>query len=71
MVVSIESNPPGAAVSFRPYDEVTKAWQPLGITPLQAELPSGAYRLRFVADGHAPVTMAATQPEHGLQQCES
>ena len=62
MTVFIESNPPGATVSFRPYADDSTEWQPIGITPLQAELPGGTYRLRFIADGRAPVTMAAPNP---------
>ena len=60
--VAIETAPPGAMVSFKPYAEPDADWQPLGVTPLAAELPSGAQRLRFVADGHAPVVMASPNP---------
>jgi DNA-binding winged helix-turn-helix (wHTH) protein len=60
--VAIETAPPGAMVSFKPYAEPDAEWQPLGVTPLEAELPKGAQRLRFVADGHAPVIMASPNP---------
>jgi len=62
VTVSIESKPPGATVSYLPYAAEDEKWQSLGITPLQAKLPDGAYKLRFVADGHKPVTMAAPNP---------
>jgi DNA-binding winged helix-turn-helix (wHTH) protein len=60
--VAIETAPPGAMVSFKPYDEPDAEWQPLGVSPLEAELPTGAQRLRFIADGRAPVIMAAPNP---------
>jgi DNA-binding winged helix-turn-helix (wHTH) protein len=60
--VAIETTPPGALVSFKPYGESDSEWRPLGVTPLGAELPQGAYRLRFIADGRAPVKMTSPNP---------
>lgn len=60
--VAVESTPPGAMVSYKPYAEPDAAWQPIGLTPFKTELPTGTHRLRFVADGHATVIMASPNP---------
>ena len=60
--IAIETAPPGAMVSYKPYDKPDAEWQPLGVSPLEAELPTGAQRLRFIADGRAPVVMASPNP---------
>lgn len=60
--IAIETAPPGAMVSFKPYEEPNAEWQPLGVAPLEAELPAEAHRLRFVADGRATVIMASPNP---------
>jgi DNA-binding winged helix-turn-helix (wHTH) protein len=60
--VAIETSPPGAMVSYKPYAEAEADWQPIGVTPFEAELPQGTFRLRFIADGREPVVMAAPNP---------
>ena len=60
--VAIETSPPGAMVSYKPYGNADADWQPIGVTPFEAELPHGTYVLRFIADGREPVVMAAPNP---------
>ena len=60
--VAIETAPPGAMVFLKPYRQPDAEWEPLGVAPLETELPVGAHRLRFVADGREPVIMASPNP---------
>lgn len=61
LAVSIESSPPNATVHYRPYGE-TGDWEPLGVTPLDAEIPEGTAQIRFVADGHRSQVLVAPNP---------
>ena len=48
---SIDSVPPGATVSTRPYRGDENAWEELGQTPLKARLPSDFYVFRIAKVG--------------------
>jgi eukaryotic-like serine/threonine-protein kinase len=53
--VSIESDPPGAEVSIRPYRGDSAAWESLGKTPLSsARVPRNYYVWRVSKPGFAP-----------------
>jgi DNA-binding winged helix-turn-helix (wHTH) protein len=60
--VSIETSPPNAMVHYRFYGDGESDWLPLGVTPLQAELPHGTWQLRVVADGYSTTEVAAPNP---------
>ena len=52
---SVESDPPGADVSIRPYGGDANAWESLGKTPLQkVRVPSELYVWRIAKPGFAP-----------------
>jgi serine/threonine protein kinase/dienelactone hydrolase len=49
---SLSSSPPGAKVSYKPYDSPTAAWVLAGITPLEGvRVPAGFFRWRFEKPG--------------------
>jgi len=51
----VETTPPGASVSVKPYTSPEAEWRPLGTSPLSGvRLPRGLHRWRFEKDGHAP-----------------
>ena len=53
---SIQSNPPGAAVYRRAYDQPDMEWQALGRTPLHdIHVPFGVSVLRLEAEGYLPL----------------
>ena len=55
-LVTIESEPPGAAVYRRAYKGTDADWQELGRTPLRdIRIPFGLSRLRLNLDGYAPM----------------
>lgn len=58
---SITSDPPGATVLWRNYDDVDGEWRVFGKTPLEkAWFPrDGFYRLRLELDGYRPYEAAA------------
>lgn len=56
---SVESDPPGARVFFKGYEEPDAAWQPIGLTPLETRLPFGNYRWKLERDGFEPIEVAA------------
>lgn len=52
--VSVESVPPGADVSYRPYREDSKAWESLGQTPIpKARVPRNYYVWKISKPGFA------------------
>ncbi len=56
---SLATEPAGADVSFKPYDDVSGEWMPLGRTPVaNVRLPRGAFRFRVEKQGYAPVYFA-------------
>jgi formylglycine-generating enzyme required for sulfatase activity/dienelactone hydrolase len=60
VAVSVESNPEGAAVEIRRYDDATAPWRSLGVTPIRGtRLPRGVYRWRFTKAGSVTVEGAA------------
>ena len=55
-LVTIESEPPGAAVYRRAYNGTDADWQELGRTPLEdIRIPFGLSRMRLDLDGYAPM----------------
>lgn len=55
------TEPPGATVEIKDYDDVDGAWIPLGTTPLnEVPVPRGLLRWRIRQDGYADV-LAANQ----------
>ena len=53
--VTVESAPPGAEVSIRPYRGDPDAWESLGATPLRkVRRPNGQFLLRVTVPGHVP-----------------
>ncbi len=61
--VSIETSPPGAEVSVRPFGSVESGSRILGVTPLsKAKLPKGVYVIRISKAGLAPLTFIDSLP---------
>lgn len=60
--ISIESTPPNTMVHYRQYSDQDSEWRPLGLTPLEAELPHGTWTLRLTADGRETIELAAPNP---------
>jgi eukaryotic-like serine/threonine-protein kinase len=51
--VNVQSDPPGAAVFYRPYASPDEPWRKIGITPIEeALLPRGHLHWRAEAEGH-------------------
>ena len=54
--VTITTDPPGAEVAFKAYEDVSGDWIPLGTTPLNAiRAPIGQLRWRITKAGFAPL----------------
>jgi dienelactone hydrolase/predicted Ser/Thr protein kinase len=57
--IDITSEPPGASVHFKPYDELGADWQPIGTTPLEdIRLPKAYYRWKLEKDGYRTLVAA-------------
>jgi serine/threonine protein kinase/formylglycine-generating enzyme required for sulfatase activity/dienelactone hydrolase len=55
-LLSVRSDPPGAAVMWKPYAELNSQWQALGRTPVESnKVPAGALRLRLEMTGYEPI----------------
>ena len=55
----VVTDPPGAELSYRPYQTPAAEWNSLGTTPYSTErFPVGAYRFRVVLDGYEPLEEA-------------
>ena len=53
--ITVESVPPGADVSIRPYGGDPNAWESLGKTPVtKFRFPKGSYLMRVTAPGYIP-----------------
>jgi formylglycine-generating enzyme required for sulfatase activity/dienelactone hydrolase len=53
--MTLESDPPGAAVFRRDYDSTELDWKELGVTPVDVKrFPLGLSRLRFELEGYLP-----------------
>ncbi|HXV62341.1 MAG TPA: bifunctional serine/threonine-protein kinase/formylglycine-generating enzyme family protein, partial [Vicinamibacteria bacterium] len=50
----IETDPPGADVSIRPYRDDAHPWENIGTTPLRARVPKNEYLFRIARPGFAP-----------------
>jgi dienelactone hydrolase len=56
VVLTVQSDPPGATVRIKPYDDQHAEWTLLGQTPLrQSRLPSSFYVWKFEKAGYEPV----------------
>jgi len=54
--VTVETAPPAAAVSFRPFGDPEAPWQALGTTPVEAaRIPRDAFWIRIERQGYEPV----------------
>jgi dienelactone hydrolase len=59
-IASFTSEPPGALVSLRPYDDPKAPWESLGVTPIRSvRLPASVFLVRFEKPGYEPVVAAA------------
>ena len=68
---SIETDPPGAEVSFRDYATPDSDWQVVGRTPItNRKLPLGLSVLSLRLDGFAPRTLAIVNPDPLLGNAE-
>jgi eukaryotic-like serine/threonine-protein kinase len=55
-LVTIATDPPGADVAFKAYDNISAEWIPLGTTPLEnVRAPLGQLRWRITKDGFEPL----------------
>lgn len=60
-LLSVRSNPPGAAVMWQPYAELKSQWQSLGRTPVERnKVPAGALRLRLEMTGYEPIEVGVS-----------
>ena len=68
--ISFETEPAGASVYYKPYDDVDGAWRPLGTTPItDARVPATVLRWRIEKPGsetreiaHFPAKLLAGSP---------
>jgi formylglycine-generating enzyme required for sulfatase activity/dienelactone hydrolase len=63
VALTVETSPPDAEVSLKPYAEPGAPWRNLGRSPLkQVRVPQGSFRFRATKQGHEPAeTMALLQ----------
>ncbi|MCH7960249.1 MAG: protein kinase, partial [Candidatus Hydrogenedentes bacterium] len=62
-IVKIETDPPGAEVAYKPYNEPDSEWIPIGTSNIDAvRLPRGGYRWRVTKDGYALSEVARLMP---------
>ena len=57
IVRAVTSDPPGASVSWRPYDSPDQVPEPVGTTPLEWRGPRAPVQFTFEMDGYAAVTV--------------
>ena len=58
--LSLRSDPAGAEVQFKAYDQPGSEWNSLGVTPLEnVRAPFGQLRWKLSLDGYEPVELAA------------
>src|SRR5262249_11210477 len=59
-LISVRSDPPGAAVLWKPYAQIKASWMNLG-SPLlnQARIPAGPVRIQLRMPAYEPVEVAA------------
>lgn len=55
----LTTDPPGAAVSWRTYEDDDPVWVEAGITPVDLRLPAQFVQLRFQKEGFTPIEIAA------------
>lgn len=61
--VSLQSDPPGATLQYRPYGSTEKDWRPVGTTPLAAlAMPWGVGLWKFEHPGRTSATFAIRNP---------
>ncbi len=65
---SVVTDPPGAAVQWKPYEDVDAPWQTLGTTPLErVSLARGFYRWTVTRDGFEPTEGCAGPQDVNLR----
>ncbi len=59
--LNIETTPPGAKVSYRPYEDLDGPWMDLGVSPIKnVKVPVGMHRFKIQKDGF--VNRVLTKP---------
>lgn len=69
-MLSVRSDPPGAAVMWKPYAELKSQWHSLGRTPVESNrVPAGALRFRLEMTGYEPIEVGVSglDPESAYQ----
>ncbi|MCH7960419.1 MAG: protein kinase [Candidatus Hydrogenedentes bacterium] len=62
-IVKIETDPPGADVAYKPYNQPDSEWIRIAASDLEAvRLPRGGYRWRIAKDGYALSEVARLMP---------
>ncbi|MCH7908736.1 MAG: SUMF1/EgtB/PvdO family nonheme iron enzyme [Candidatus Hydrogenedentes bacterium] len=62
-IVKVETDPPGADVAYKPYNEPDSEWIHIAASDLEAvRLPRGGYRWRIAKDGYALSEVARLMP---------
>ena len=56
--VQLHSEPEGAAIEVKNYDDVNGPWEPLGTSPADVTLPFGYYRFRLSKPGYRTAEVA-------------
>ena len=51
----ITTEPAGATVEIRNYSDVNGAWEPMGTSPVDLQIPFGYYRVRLTKAGFTPI----------------
>jgi formylglycine-generating enzyme required for sulfatase activity/dienelactone hydrolase len=66
-LATIITEPAGATLSYKIYDQVNDPWTQTGVTPLKdIRLPKGNLRIRLEKDGYMPQEMAVSNPSPTL-----
>ncbi len=65
--MDVRTDPPGARVSFKEYEDADGEWTYLGNTPLEnVRVPIGIFRWKIEKDGYEPVLAAASSWTKGV-----
>jgi eukaryotic-like serine/threonine-protein kinase len=59
-VTTLATDPVGARVSWRPFDQPEADWEYLGTTPVQVRLPQALVAVRFERHGYVPRIVGST-----------
>ena len=58
--MTLHTDPEGATIDVKNYDDVSGAWERFGTTPAEIVLPLGYYRFRFTKPGYRTAYTAGT-----------